>query len=517
MKITLFDWQKKIKPQSLLIVQASIKDGSDSWLQWPIGMSWQYILNYMKGDSLQLGEHDNLVLSTINIYTDKRRRPTGVNRETIAKTLSNNGIQTTTIDHQEYFSKLPTYKFVISPEGNGIDCHRHYEALLAGAIPIMEKNPKTEEKYKGCPILWTTDYSEITAEYLLAKYNEMINEEYDFSCLFLSHYSLEQQSIIKEYGNHWINHCTNNIWYKPVSMNIVYAFVGVLPSYCIDTVFQTRLFYDGPIYFILNDYQSIFIPILKQYNVIIINYDTVLDNDFNNLVEKSKNRFCIVPNLTGRERLFIHSFERFYILHNLMKQNSLRDVFFMELDNLIYDDPINWLKTFAKKDMAYMFDNYDRSSSGIAYIKNTDILKEFMKFSNTYILTDTGFINEMTSLFRFWELNKESVQLLPTLWPDVNYPTMTYETFPLYNNSIFDALSIGIYIAGADATQIGGVIVKGQRSTWGLVDYTKYVYKWKKDSQQRNTPFIFTGDHWLKVNNLHVHSKDLRPYLSKNL
>jgi hypothetical protein len=91
------------------------------------------------------------------------------------ETLQRSGIMNITLDHNDYFSILPSSKFVISPEGNGIDCHRHYEALLAGAIPVMEKNPLTEEKYKDLPVLWTTDYSEITREYLEQKYNEMID------------------------------------------------------------------------------------------------------------------------------------------------------------------------------------------------------------------------------------------------------------------------------------------------------------------------------------------------------
>jgi hypothetical protein len=78
--------------------------------------------------------------------------------------------------------------------------------------------------------------------------------------------------------------------------------------------------------------------------------------------------------LIGRENLFIYSFERFFVLYNLMIQRNLSDVFFLELDNLVYDDPINWLNSFKLSDMSYMFDNIDRASSGIAYIKNIQIL-----------------------------------------------------------------------------------------------------------------------------------------------
>jgi hypothetical protein len=92
----------------------------------------------------------------------------------------------------------------VSPEGNGIDCHRHYEALFSGCIPIIERNPLTEQKYSGCPILWTVDYSEITPDYLALKYQEMSQQVYDFSRLFLGYYSPETQADIKRCGNYWM-------------------------------------------------------------------------------------------------------------------------------------------------------------------------------------------------------------------------------------------------------------------------------------------------------------------------
>lgn len=212
---TLSEWQKEFKPLHELIVQASSIDCDDGWRPWPIGMSWQYILNFSKGEKIQIGNHDNLVLCAVSTMTDHRRRLTGINRASILNTLHKNGIPNIQLQHSEYFDTLPNYKFVISPEGNGIDCHRHYEALIAGCIPIMEKNELTENKYKGCPILWTTDYSEITPQYLEEKYKEMLNKEYNFSCLFLSHYDQETQKLIKQSGNFWLNRIdhTRCTWY----------------------------------------------------------------------------------------------------------------------------------------------------------------------------------------------------------------------------------------------------------------------------------------------------------------
>jgi len=215
MKYSLRDWQKTSKPIDDLIVQASRIDGSDDgWQPFPIGMQYNYMHNFHRGDEIQIGAHENTVLCCMEVTTDRRRRPHGINRELIAKNLEKSGIENRALSHIEYFGMLPQYKFVISPEGNGLDCHRHYEAFFAGSIPIMEYNPLIEEKYKGCPVLYTTDYSEITESYLLDKYAEMVDKVYDFSALNLSYYSPETQVYIKECGNYWTNRFTNRSFYS---------------------------------------------------------------------------------------------------------------------------------------------------------------------------------------------------------------------------------------------------------------------------------------------------------------
>ena len=210
---SLKEWQLTSKYFKDLIVQASPIDGSDSWQPFPIGMQYSYCYNFGKGDSIQFGQHDNTVLCAFDLNTDMHRRPCGVNRQFIVNNLNKNGIINSLIDHTQYFEILPSYKFIVSPEGNGLDCHRHYEALIAGCIPIIEYNAQIEEKYKNCPVLYTKDYSEISEDYLLEKYNEMVYTQYDFSRLFLSHYDDDMQQNIKGCGNYWTKKMTNRLWY----------------------------------------------------------------------------------------------------------------------------------------------------------------------------------------------------------------------------------------------------------------------------------------------------------------
>jgi hypothetical protein len=197
-----------------MIVQASEPDGSDSWQPFPIGMSWHF--GFVKDGWNHVGEHTETVLCSIGSSTDMNRRPSGINRTSILETLAASGIHNTELTPDTYFFSLPQYKFVISPEGNGIDCHRHYEALMAGAIPIIEDRPEIREKYRGCPILYTTDYSEITESYLQSVYDSMIDTEYDFSPIFWKTYPAEQQLELKYRGNFWMKRFFREMpmWYK---------------------------------------------------------------------------------------------------------------------------------------------------------------------------------------------------------------------------------------------------------------------------------------------------------------
>ncbi len=214
MKVTLAEWQKILKPRSSIIFNASeFEKQTDCWVPFTIGVSYKYIWTNDIPE-LQIGTHTETVLCAFREETDAVRRPSpSKNRRSIAKTLQQNGIKNTFVDGVQFFYDLPKYKFVISPEGNGVDCHRHYEAILAGCIPIIEDHVGIREKYEGCPVLYTNDYSEITHEYLLQKYTEMIDQEYDFSKLFMQSYSPEIQAQIRENGNYWGKRLTGRVWY----------------------------------------------------------------------------------------------------------------------------------------------------------------------------------------------------------------------------------------------------------------------------------------------------------------
>ena len=67
------------------------------------------------------------------------------------------------------WTNMVKYKFVLSPPGNGIDCHRTYEAIALGCIPIVKSSP-LDPLYEGLPVIIVQDWSEVTRELLEKEY-----------------------------------------------------------------------------------------------------------------------------------------------------------------------------------------------------------------------------------------------------------------------------------------------------------------------------------------------------------
>jgi hypothetical protein len=70
------------------------------------------------------------------------------------------------VPFEEYIQDLHNHLFVVSPEGNGMDCHRTWEALYMGAIPIVQRSIMTES-FADLPIIIVDDFTEISLLSLL--------------------------------------------------------------------------------------------------------------------------------------------------------------------------------------------------------------------------------------------------------------------------------------------------------------------------------------------------------------
>jgi hypothetical protein len=85
------------------------------------------------------------------------------------------------------WKEMLKYTFVLSPKGNGIDCHRTWEALVLGCIPIV-RLPKFKKMLEGLPVLNVNDWSEINEELLKKTIDEFKNKDFLFEKLKLQYW-----------------------------------------------------------------------------------------------------------------------------------------------------------------------------------------------------------------------------------------------------------------------------------------------------------------------------------------
>jgi len=74
---------------------------------------------------------------------------------------------------QDYVKLMLSHTFVFSPWGNGHNNHRDWEALVAGAIPLVDYDPNLEELWDGLPVVRVRNWSHVTADYLQAEWRAL--------------------------------------------------------------------------------------------------------------------------------------------------------------------------------------------------------------------------------------------------------------------------------------------------------------------------------------------------------
>lgn len=309
-------------------------------------------------------------------------------------------------------------------------------------------------------------------------------------------------------------------------MNLVYSFIGILPSYIIESIYQARLFFDGDIYLIIDDYESSYLKILKEkFNVKIFDYqiyrDEIFIDAFNSKIKNFESPY--LDKLEGRELLFIRSYERLFLVNNLIKKLNLKDTLTLELDNLIYSNPELLLEDFRKSGEYTAMASFDKHYCiGYMYIKHnldkiTKFLLEFIYDTDDIYRKTYGKITEMKAIYAY-QKKYNDLYLLPIIYNRDDINIDCYVNYNLseitFNNSLFDSAGHGINMIGKD--KYHNIIL----DYYYINETDKTIkYNWKKDEKGLMKPYIYdiNKNKWILINNLHIHSKKLNEGLSKPL
>jgi hypothetical protein len=89
----------------------------------------------------------------------------GDDRQAVQNALRDNPdvqFQTEKVRRLDLWREKTRYAFVVSPHGNGLDCHRTWESLVLGNIVIVKRS-SLDPLYEGLPVVIVGDWREITA------------------------------------------------------------------------------------------------------------------------------------------------------------------------------------------------------------------------------------------------------------------------------------------------------------------------------------------------------------------
>ena len=101
--------------------------------------------------------------------------------------------------YRDFLDEIREHKFMVCPEGHGVDCHRNWESLYLRRVPVMKQSPYFSRLMEGFPVLYINEWSEITEELLKAsdhlyqQAQEMSLKKLDLNLIF--------KSIVSSYEN----------------------------------------------------------------------------------------------------------------------------------------------------------------------------------------------------------------------------------------------------------------------------------------------------------------------------
>ena len=91
--------------------------------------------------------------------------------------------------HEQYLQDMKCSYFVLSPPGNGIDCHRTWEAVLMGAVPVVLPSLSFGQLAQSAPVMIVDDFKMLQSAQLLAYRYPLFNTSGIFANYWFSQFA----------------------------------------------------------------------------------------------------------------------------------------------------------------------------------------------------------------------------------------------------------------------------------------------------------------------------------------
>jgi len=283
-------------------------------------------------------------------------------------------------------------------------------------------------------------------------------------------------------------------------------------DYINDCITQIKNFNNEKIYLIINNEHN---EKIRHKDVILIDPRTIKKSK-NHLIFDETNRL----DDKFRDGFWKFTTERFLYIEDLMREHNLENVFHLENDNLIYFNVNKFINIFNKNyNIGAIFDNDQRCIPGFIYIRNIESISKFNSYSTNY---PTNNDMELFSLYNNENDIKMNLPILPSNYDSelksltgliTNKKELYFNHFDKFK-SIFDGASIGQYLGGIDPRNTSNTNTKGFINESTLFDVSKFIIQFEFDGKKRKIPYIIYKNKKIKINNLHIHCKNLKQFMS---
>ena len=122
-----------------------------------------------------------------NIRTNPKERKSAYAYAELLKTATIKSGKHPWNDLEEYLIDLAEHKFVVSPEGNGIDCHRTWEALYMGCLPILKRSINSSF-YTSLPTVLIDEWSDLTEDLLIDEEKRIRESSFNYDLLTFAYW-----------------------------------------------------------------------------------------------------------------------------------------------------------------------------------------------------------------------------------------------------------------------------------------------------------------------------------------
>ena len=163
-KYKLHAWGKGKSPLDQEKELLSIKESSKDEIKKTMTFSYYHFRLFERHNRDRYIAKEHLKTQSFNVFLNKKLKRCDVWKEQLK------------------------YHFVVSPHGNGLDCHRTWEAIMLGCIPIV-KSSSLNSLFYDLPVLIINEWDELNEELLIKTLKDFSSKKFNMKKLTLNYWT----------------------------------------------------------------------------------------------------------------------------------------------------------------------------------------------------------------------------------------------------------------------------------------------------------------------------------------